>query len=547
MVETIKDMLSQADMDAVQGIWDTMNELFKDTDAQYLKTKNYRMSKVEATPFTFKGKEYRGGYYPIKHDRALSYKVDDRGKVEDVMNDLDAPIAAPYTKSGHSIKRVRGVALPIFLDLGVIDAHFMDALHYIYFSDVIRDADRITRHHDFRRAATRILGKDVYNTIRPALKHIANPKKVGLDISGSTNNIIPKAVEWMRGLSTLYVLAWNTGVAIKQPLSTFGAIRDMGGGLKGWRTYLNGFSSVLMSPSVHYQKMIDLSAYMQNRLTSFDRELKSAFLKLTKEQRGIYFGDTKVTWQDVKNFGFWQIRVADTATVLPIWHGAFQDKLLPDQSNLAEAVRYADNLVRDSQPSAQPLDLSAWQRDGGVLRLFSQFQTFTVGKYGQRQRLHYRAWRNKSLSTVDYAWFNFMDAFLPLVGINMLQALIWGRDVEDKETQLDLLYEVSTGWLFMGVPFARNLFRAAFGYGNPVDSPVLRAGNQAIQGVIKGTKGLNGFKNKREREAALWGIAHTISIIAGVPVSKIVSKAIRGAEARKAAPGIKYLIPPQKQ
>jgi hypothetical protein len=532
-IESIKDMLTPADMNAVQGVWDTIDSLFKQADEQHVKIKNYNMSKVEATSFNFKGKEYRGGYYPIQHDRALSYAVEDRGRVEDLFNNEGAKVSVPYTKSGHTIKRLRGVALPILLDLSVIDTHFNNTLHYIHLTDVVKDADRITRNHDFRDAAIRILGKDVYNTIRPALQHMANPKREGLDIPGA------RAVEWMRGLSTLYVLAWNTGVAIKQPLSTFGAIKDM-----GWRAYIDGFSSTLMSPSVHYQKMIELSAYMKNRLTSFDRELKSAFLRLTKEQRGIYFGDTKVTWQDVKNFGFWQIRIADTLTVLPIWHGAFQDKLLPDQSNLQEAVRYADNIVRNSQPSAQPLDLSAWQRDGGVIRLFSQFQTFTVGKYGQRQRIHFRAWRNNSISTLDYAWFNFMDAFLPLAAINMLQALIWGRDLEDDETQLDILFEIVQGWALLGVPFARNILRAVTGYGDPIDSPVLKAGNKAVQGVIKGARGLNGFKNRKEREAALWGIGHTISILSGVPVSKIVSRAERGAKAKAAAPGIKYLIPP---
>jgi hypothetical protein len=479
MIDNIKNMLTVDDMRAVQGIWDVMETLFPEADKQHFKMKNYNMSKVEATPFRFKGESFKGGYYPIKHDRTLSYQVDDRGKIEDLFNSDDASFTVPYTKSGHTIKRSRDVALPVYLDLSVIDTHFRDVLHYIHLSDVVRDVDRVTRHPDFRKTAIRILGKDVYNTIRPALQHIANPKRNGLDVAGS------RAIEWMRGLSTLYVLAWNTGVAIKQPLSTFGAIRDMGGGLKGWRAYLDGVSSTFMSASAHYQKMIDLSTYMKNRLTSFDRELKSAFLKLSGAQKGIYFGDRKVTWQDVKNFGFWQIRIADTATVLPIWHGAFQDRLSPDQSNLQEAIRYADDIVRNSQPSAQPLDLSAWQRDAGVIRLFSQFQTFTVGKYGQRQRLFYRAWRNGSISTKEYAWFNFMDAFLPLVTINLLQSLIWGVDLDDRENIIDMLFDILQKWAFMGVPLVSNIARSIYSYGDPFDSPVLETGNKLVRGVVR--------------------------------------------------------------
>jgi hypothetical protein len=531
-IENIKNMLSVKDMDAVQGIWDTMETLFNDTNQQHLKIKNYEMAKVQATPFVFKGKNYRGGYYPIKHDRELSFIVDDRGKKTDLFESDEATFTTPFTKSGHTVKRVKGVALPLLLNLSLVDAHFRDTLQYIYFSDVIRDSDRITRDAKFRTSATKILGKDVYNTIRPALKHIANPKREGLDVPGA------RSIEWMRGLSTAYVLAWNTGVAIKQPLSTFGAMRDMGP-----KAYIDGFFSTLMSPSTHYQEMLELSPYMKDRLKSFDRELRSAFLKLSSEQKGVYFGDTKVTWQDVKNFGFWQIRVADTATVLPIWHGAFNDKLNADQSNLQEAINYADDIVRNSQPSAQPLDLSSWQRDGGVMRLFSQFQTFTVGKYGQRQRLHYRAWRNGSISNLDYAWFNFMDAFVPLVAINLLQSLLWGNDLGDEEIQKDIMLDVIQSWAFMGVPVASSVARSILRYGDPFDSPVLETANKAVRGVVSGAKGLADFEDRKKRERALWGIAHTISILSGVPVSKIVQRAEKGAEQREGVPGIKYLVP----
>lgn len=532
MIDTITDMLTVEDMHAVQGIWDAMDSLFPKTNEKHNNIKNFNMSKVQATPFIFKGEQFKGGYYPIRHDRELSYLVDDRGKKTDLFESDEAGFTTPYAKSGHTIKRIKGVALPLLLDLSVIDAHFRDTLQYIHFAEVIADSDKITRNASFRRSATKVLGKDVYNTIRPALKHIANPRREGLDLPGA------RSIEWMRGLSTAYVLAWNTGVAIKQPLSTFGAIRDMGP-----KAYFQGFASSFMSPSVHYQKMIELSSYMKDRLTSFDRELKSAFLKLSSEQRGVYFGDKKVTWQDVRNFGFWQIRIADTTTVLPIWHGAFNDKLNADQSNLEEAIKYADDIVRNSQPSAQPLDLSSWQRDGGPIRLFSQFQTFTVGKYGQRQRMFYRAWRNGTVSNVDYAWFNFMDAFLPLVAINLLQSLIWGNDLGDDETQVDIVVDVLQSWALMGVPIVGQVARSIFRYGDPFGSPVLETGNKAVRGVVSGAKGLANFDDRREREKALWGIAHTLSILSGVPVSKMVSRAKRGAEQDKGVPGIKYLVP----
>jgi hypothetical protein len=533
-IDTLKDFVSKKDWQAIQGIWDTMEGLFPETSSVHLRMENYNLKKVEATPVRSRHGVFRGGYYPAAYDPNLDFGVDDRKAVEDLFAKEAAGFSVPYTLSGHTQQRVNGVALPMLLDLSVIPKHFDNAVQYINLAEVIKDADRITRQADFRNAAVNVLGKDVYKTIRPALKHIANPRRAGLDLPGHS------LLEKVRGLSTLYILAHNTGVAIKQPLSTFGAIHDM-----GLKPYLNGFFSTLSAPSMHFNRMLELSAYMKNRQTSFDRELKSSFNKLSGKQKAFYFGDSAVTWQDVKNFGFWQIRLADTLTVLPIWNGAFNDKLNADQSNLQEAINYADDMVRNSQPSAQPLDLSTWQRDGGILRLFSQFQTFTVGKYGQRQRLHYRAWKEGAISAKDYAWFNFMDAALPLVSISMLQALIWGRDVEDEEVIKDMMIDVVTGWAFMGVPLASGIINS-FKYGDAFRSPVLETANRAVAGAYSVGVSLADFDDDKKRARALWGLGHGLSIISGVPLSKIVQKAVKGAEQDKGLPGVKLLVPAPK-
>jgi hypothetical protein len=542
-IETLKDLLTKEDWKAVQGIWDAMESLFRDTDRVHVNMEGYHITKIDKRPVRTEHGIFEGGYYPAKYDPNLDFGVEDRKEVENFFAGEASSFSAPYAKKGHTIKRVNGVHLPMLLDLSVINNHFDDTIQYIAFAETIRDADRITRHPVFKNEAIRILGKDVYKSIRPALKHIANPRRAGLDLPGG------RLVEWMRGLSTAYILAWNTGVAIKQPLSTFSAIQTLQkkeGIIKGLTTYLSGFSSVMMAPSLHYKKMLELSTYMRNRMGNFDRELRSEFSKMSGEQRALYFGDSTVTWQDVVNLGFWQIRAADTVTVMPIWHGAFESKLNVDQSNLNEAIRYADNVVRNTQPSAQALDLSAWQRDGGVIRLLSQFQTFTVGKYGQRQRLHYRAWKQGAITTKEYAWFNFMDGFVPLAAINLLQAIIWGRDMEDDKTQKDILLSVLSSWALMGVPLANNMINA-INFGEPINSPVFKTANQAIMGVVKGGKGVaTGFKNRKERDAALWGIANATSILSRVPVTKVVSKAQKGEKQKKGVPGLKHLVPAPK-
>jgi hypothetical protein len=533
-LRAIYDHLSKEDWRAVRGIWSAINTLFNDVDRVHLNLKGYHVTKIEATPVTTKHGVFDAGYYPMKYDPNLDFIVEDRTAYADELAKLDSGFVTPFAKSGFTQKRVSGVSLPALLKLGIIDEHINDVLNYVYLSEAIRDADRITRHPRFRAAAVKVIGRPAYNSIRPALKYIINPKRTGMDLP------LARSVEWLKGVGTAWVLAWNTGVAIKQPLSTFGAVRDM-----GLKAYLNGFSSTLMSPMTHYREMVNMSPYMANRSKNFDRELQRTFKSLDTKQKAFYFGDKPVTWDDVVNFGFWQIRAADTATVLPIWYGAFNQKINADQTNLQEAIEYADDMVRNSQPSAQPLDLSSWQRDGGVIRLFSMFQTFTVGKYGQRQRLFYNAWRNGSISTMEYAWFNVMDGFVPLIAINLLQTIIWGYDIEDDETQKEMLLDVLSKWVLMGVPFASNL-KYAFESGELTSSASIKALEQMWDGA-RGITNLKNFDNKKKRDKALWGVANAMSIYYKVPVSKVVEKAERGEGAKNAMPLVKHVIPPPKR
>lgn len=551
-VGKLMDLLSREDWQAIQGIWDTMESLFSETNQVHLRMEGYDIPKIEARPLRTKFGVLRGGYYPAKYDGTLDFNTAARDEIETTLNNEESRFTVPYAKKNHTQMRTEKAGdLPIFLDLSVINKHFETAIHYIAYAETIRDSSRIinntisveqhgksVRVQPIKDLVVRILGKDVSDSMIPSLRHIANPNYVGYDQ--------PSGKKWIsigRSLSTAYILAWNTGVALKQPLSTFGAIHDLGGGLEGFSKYINGFFSVLSSPSAHYQMMLDLSEYMGDRMSNFDRELRKTFQKLTSEQKAVYWGDKAVTWDDVVSFGFWQIRLADTVTVMPIWHGAFADKLNDAQTNVQEAVNHADDIVRNSQPSAQALDLSSWQRDAGVFRLFSQFQTFTVGKYGQRQRLYYRAWRNKSISITEYAWFNFMDAFMPLTAINFMLGVIHGQDFKDPEEQKEILFKIFSGWITMGVPIVNNLI-SAFDFGSPFDSPVLKTAEKLWKSTLTGLRGLDGFDNKKEREAALWGIARALSILMRIPLDKVVSRAIRGAKSKKSLAGIDWLIPP---
>jgi hypothetical protein len=529
-LDLILGILTIKDMDAVQGIWNEMEKLFPETNAVHKRLNNFAMKKVEAREFKFKGKTYRGGYYPLQYDRELSERVAQIKEVDDFFSSQDAKFASPYAASGHTLARVSGVSLPVDLSLSIIPRHFAKAVQYIAYAEVIRDVNRITSNNEFADAAIRALGRDVYREIKPALKHIANPRVPGLDVPGG------RVISYMRGVATAWNLAWNVSVALKQPFSTFSAIHDMGlGGRSGLRAYMKGMQAVMSSPMVHFNSMMEMSKYMKDRMRSFDRDYRSEFFKMSGLQKELAFGDKSITWQQVVNWGYMPIRMTDMAAVLPIWWGSYHEMLNENSTNEKEAIRYADDIVRDTQPSAQALDLSAWFREGGFFGMFNLHQTFTVGKYGQRQRLYYRAWKNKSISTADYAWFNLVDAFLPIISIHIMIALMKGQDLEDDETARDILKDTVKSWMFMGVPLVNPLIDSVTNlYRDPIDVPGERQINtivNAMRGIKRGVE--KGHFTDKEKERIFWDVAHTISAASKVPITKVIQRAAKGETPRE--------------
>jgi hypothetical protein len=306
----------------------------------------------------------------------------------------------------------------------------------------------------------------------------------------------------------------------------------------GLKDYIHGFAVLFTSsPMRRYEEMQALSPYMAARAKSFDRELMQQFNLLKPDQRALWLGDKALTWEDVRNFGFWPIRLMDTLAVLPIWHGAFQKSLRKTNGDVEKSVAYADNIVRKTQPSAQPVDLTHWQRVGGIARLFSLFQTFTVGKYRQRQRLHFRAFLAGKLSMMDYAWFNFMDAVLPAVGMQLLFAVLWERDLEDDESLWEMAKGVMQYWLLTGLPVFEGLWGE---FGGPLDTPVSAGPDEFKKSIGNGAKYLSD-QDEDNLTKIWWSLAHIISFISGVPISKLAQKTAIGSEQEGGVQ--KYLVP----
>jgi hypothetical protein len=534
--------MTQQEMDAVQSIIDVINSLAPETDAVHTRLRGYHMDMVKARSWEFKGKTYRGGYFPLAIDRQLATVANDffatKKEEGDFFESEDSRFSVPYAVATHTLTRTDGHTYPVNLRLSVIDHGLDKSIRYITMAEGIRDIDRIVTFSEkvkddfgnvigtrgFKQSAVRLMGEDVYSQIRPALKHFVNPRLSGVDIPGNG------FVRFLRSIAVPAHIALRPITGIKQLGSIVSAIGEMGlGGGGGLKAYVKGGMYVATNPQASYNTMLDKSAFMKERLKSWERDfLKSRFDSMTPAQREVSFGDRHITWKDVRDFGFITVRIPDTIAVTPVWWGAYLDKLNETGTNEKEAVRYADNIIEDTQPTAQPLDLSAWFREGGFWSLFNLHQTFTVGNYGQRQRTWFRAWRKGEVSTMQYARFNFMDAIIPHSIMVILVSFLRGGDIADEEEQKEIAEDILVNWAFMGLPMATSLYNSITeGWSSPLEV----AGAQEIERWISTVRLLaRGFDemDDKQQERALWGLADMTSDILRVPVSRVAKDMIQG-------------------
>jgi hypothetical protein len=519
----LTSVLSPEDWNAVQQVWDTLNEYWVDMNDVHKRTYHFEMNKVKADPITVRASDgsqvrLRGGYYPIKFNPRYARQVGAWSEKDDLMQ--DSVFGHPATKSGMTKDRKgAGVRLPVLLDISVLYGHIEDSIHFITHADLIRDLDRITQNTEFQNTVRQKMGREVAEMFRPMLRHIARPER-------QMNVVIERGFDRMRAMSTAYILGLNTSVALKQVFSLPGIWHDI-----GMSNYAKGLIHVMRNPVQAYHAMREASTYMATRSDSFDRDLKDSLGRMSGGRMSRGYLDVARDW------AFALIRLMDFVAVYPSWHGAY--KLgLEKEGGHEGAVRFADEMIRQSQPSSKPMDMSKIQyKRGGLFKAMSMFMTFTA-KYGNRQRHFARAYfKDKKITTREYAWHLMLEAVAPPVLMNLMFAAIWGDEPDEKDMLIDVISYQFSGYVLLrdiaGVASAavkhsaldKDVFKP-----NLDRVPALTGLTLAERAVTNTVKWVADMDDEDARNKAFLDVAELLSFFAGVPAPKLARKLAKGYE-----------------
>lgn len=526
-LNTLVSVLKKEDWQAISDIGKLYDELFRRTGEVYHRLNGSEVPGISlpkvVTPFG----EMDGWYAPIRYDKAMAQYAGDTNQISkiadlyeksDLLAKFESKFRPTRVQANFMKSREARTPYPLDLTLSPFMDHIADSVHYIAFAETIEDVKNLVHSNDMKQATTRHLGADVYEGWKKNLQHIANPTRE------SANPFVDKIIAQSKRWGTAVILAYNTNVARKQVLSAFAAIPALGRAAFV-KTYARAAIRSLAHPTrtkAQFDFMMESSPMMLNRASSFQQEFKRQ-LKLIDPEKFNFklpLTDKRFTYDDIVDVGFFMIKAVDLATVMPLWEEAYNQELARTFDH-EKAVTVADDLIRSTQPMSESMDLTRLQAEGGFQALLTMFSTFTIGKYQQRVRMNWRAWRNDKLTNAQYLERVFWEMAVPALAIAWLNESRYG-DLED-ETDWDTIWaDAIQSAILLTAPAIGSIVGGLFSP-YPMSLTPLQGAMRRFEFAVKGAVSAADRAIEGDVDAeSFYAITEALGIFGRVPITNFV-------------------------
>jgi len=349
--------LTQAHYDFAQGVWD----LFESTKPLAQKTHRDVFGRyfAEVTANSFVdpfGITRRGGYAPAITDTRIVSDAATRSLME--TENQSMAYAFPSTSKGFTVGRVE-YNKPLLLDLRVLAQHLDKVLLFSYMESPVRDVRRVLSAKNVSYGLNRIDPVAFDNVITPWLNRAAR-QQVEAPIAGDAGLMrIFSAARNRAGMAAMFANVANAA----QQLTGFAIAA-----VKVKPTYLmSAAAQMIAAPKQMIADVSAASVYMRERMENDVANAESAIRDILLDA-SVY---EKAQQWSAKHAYFLQSAV-DNAMGPVIWTGAFNQATEQGLSQ-KDAVRFADSVIRTTQGSTLPEDVSRIETGNAFVRMFTQF------------------------------------------------------------------------------------------------------------------------------------------------------------------------------
>jgi hypothetical protein len=363
--------LTKKHWDFAQGVWDMMEEIKPDLQKAHFKVFGYYFREVRyeniETPFGV----YRGGYVPAKTDPMLVASHQSEENINEINGDMRS--AVPAVQSGWANDRVEAYTKPLNLDLTMVLRHIDETVRFIHVQPTVQGVLRMIRPFEARNSALGAVDPEAYAEL--IIPWMVSAARQATSTRGSAFGT--QVLDRLRRWSGMDALFGGVANAVGNLTAIPMAVRKL-----GVRAVMSGLRQYIVSSYSRAEGAERLSTWITMQSPFMDNRTRGKMLEMAQMLDALVSNPVaykKLKRMANKNAYFLQTffqNISDMA----IWKGAYdtyQDKhdvsaMTPEQIH-AEAVKYADYMVRDNSPSLSPEDQAKLLKGGPFMRLMLQF------------------------------------------------------------------------------------------------------------------------------------------------------------------------------
>lgn len=350
-------VLTKADFDFAQGVWDLLEAMKPDAQRAHKNVYGYYFDEITANGFKNKFGEYRGGYVPAQTD---SFLVADAAVNEAAENLTgEGSFMWPSTGAGFTKSRVE-YNKPLTLDLRMLGAHIDKALRFTHIQPPVQDVARLLRSNGFRGAMEKVDVTAIPDMLLPWLQRAAS-QVIDTPPNSKFNAASGRFFKWARSTAGMTIMFANV-VNTLQQLTGFSVAMLRANPV----SLAKALMRVNMSPRETNTFITGSSAFMKNRnatqVMDIQSEIKKIVLDPNLAQQGAAF---------VRQHAYFMQAAVQNYVDNVVWLAAYHDAT--EQADHGEAARIADAAVRETQGSFSPEDVASIEAGTPFYRMFVMF------------------------------------------------------------------------------------------------------------------------------------------------------------------------------
>lgn len=510
-IQPVLQSLTAAEWQTVQNIWDYFESYRPEIAAKERRVYGKEPNWIEPKPFTITAAdgqqmELTGGYYPIKYDRVASQRAEAHADADAAKRQLQGAYTSATTRRSFTKARAEEVSgRPLLLSLAGVYAGLNEVIHDLSWHEWLIDVNRLLKAPAIDTAIRTRYGAEFKSQLKSWIEDVAEGDRPAANAAES-------ALSRLRQGVSAAGLGFNVMNAMMQVTGFIPA-----GVRIGWKWMGKGASRYIGGPITATKRANELSSFMQNRARTRLRELNEVRNRVQ---------DANQTFTRVNEMAYFLMlrtqQVVDTVT----WWGAFE-KAMAEGNSEERAIGLSDQAVLDSQGGGQLKDLSANERGGPALKLFTVYYSYmnTMLNLGVAEQMTNKQ-RGKRLANQLLIF-----TVAPMLGLAIKEGLTPGGDDEwdwgkiaKKMAAEQIAYLMGLMIVVREFSDAAKMVAGVAEYSRDYSGP---AGLRAVSEIQKLSTQIN---QGDVDEAFVRASVNTIGTLTGLPAAQ-VNRTIAGATA----------------